>query len=232
MHMRKSPARIGERLFRIVKTIGDKIMENKKLSCIDCATCNCNNHKTMYPEFCLTEDLSEELLEEAMQLYNDKTNKLVTCASAEVESEGYLKKTRVEEVMMFAEKIGAKKLGIATCVGLIREARTLAKILRANGFEVHGVACKVGSVPKSEVGISEHSEQVGLYMCNPILQAKILNKEKTDLNLVVGLCVGHDSLFYKYSEALVTTVVTKDRVTGHNPAAVLYNAESYYKRLL
>ena len=68
-------------------------------------------------------------------------------------------------------------------------------------------------------------------MCNPILQAKILNEEKTELNLVVGLCVGHDSLFYKYSEALVTTVVTKDRVTGHNPAAVLYNAESYYKRL-
>ena len=68
-------------------------------------------------------------------------------------------------------------------------------------------------------------------MCNPILQAKLLNEAKTDLNLVVGLCVGHDSLFYKYSEALTTTVVTKDRVLGHNPAAALYTAESYYKRL-
>ena len=69
-------------------------------------------------------------------------------------------------------------------------------------------------------------------MCNPILQAKLLNEAKTDLNLVVGLCVGHDSLFYKYSEALTTTVVTKDRVLGHNPAAALYTAESYYKRLM
>lgn len=206
-------------------------MTDKRFSCIDCSTCNCNNHKSMYPDFCLTTDLDEELLAEAMELYKDETNNLITCASAEVESEGYLKKTRVEEIMEFARKIGAKKLGIATCVGLIRESRTLASILRANGFEVYGAACKVGSVPKSEVGIDEHSELVGKYMCNPILQAKILNREKTDLNLVVGLCVGHDSLFYKYSEALVTTVVTKDRVTGHNPVAVLYNAESYYKRL-
>ena len=68
-------------------------------------------------------------------------------------------------------------------------------------------------------------------MCNPILQAKMLNQAKTDLNVVVGLCVGHDSLFYKYSEAITTTMITKDRVLGHNPAAALYTAETYYKRL-
>jgi uncharacterized metal-binding protein len=206
-------------------------MNDKKLSCIDCGTCNCNNHKSMYPEFCLTTNIDEDVLAEAMELYKEDENLMVTRASAEVESEGYLKRTRVEEVMEFARKIGAKKLGIATCVGLIRESRALASILRNNGFEVYAAACKVGSVPKSEVGIDEKSELVGRYMCNPILQAKLLNEEGTDLNLVVGLCVGHDSLFYKYSDALVTTVVTKDRVTGHNPVAVLYNAESYYKRL-
>ena len=69
-------------------------------------------------------------------------------------------------------------------------------------------------------------------MCNPIHQAKRLNAEHTDLNIVMGLCVGHDSLFYKYSDALVTTLVTKDRVLGHNPVAALYTANSYYKRLL
>lgn len=69
-------------------------------------------------------------------------------------------------------------------------------------------------------------------MCNPIMQAKILNEQATDLNIVMGLCVGHDSLFYKYSEALTTTLVTKDRVLGHNPAAALYTAESYYSRLM
>ena len=50
--------------------------------------------------------------------------------------------------------------------------------------------------------------------------------------MVMGLCVGHDSLFYKYSDALVTTLVTKDRVLGHNPVAALYQANAYYKRLL
>ena len=68
-------------------------------------------------------------------------------------------------------------------------------------------------------------------MCNPVMQAKILNKEKTDMNIIMGLCVGHDSLFYKYSEALVTTLVAKDRVMGHNPVAALYTSESYYGKL-
>ena len=71
---------------------------------------------------------------------------------------------------------------------------------------------------------------VGAAMCNPILQARLLNEAHTDLNVVIGLCVGHDSLFYKYSEAYATTLVTKDRVTGNNPAAALYTAESYYKK--
>ena len=67
-------------------------------------------------------------------------------------------------------------------------------------------------------------------MCNPILQARLLNQAGTDLNVVIGLCVGHDSLFYRYSDAYVTTLVTKDRVTGNNPATALYTAESYYKK--
>lgn len=65
-------------------------------------------------------------------------------------------------------------------------------------------------------------------MCNPILQAELLNEAESELNVVVGLCVGHDSLFIKYSQAPVTTLVTKDRATGHNPAAALYNMNSYF----
>ena len=51
-----------------------------------------------------------------------------------------------------------------------------------------------------------------------------LNKEETDLNILVGLCVGHDSLFYKYSKAPVTTLVVKDRVP------VSYTHLDVYKR--
>ena len=47
----------------------------------------------------------------------------------------------------------------------------------------------------------------------------------------LGLCVGHDMLFNKHSKAPVTTLVVKDRVTGHNPVAVLYGQNFYYKRL-
>jgi len=72
----------------------------------------------------------------------------------------------------------------------------------------------------------------GPNICNPIMQAQILNRSETDFNIVMGLCVGHDSLFYKYAEALTTTTVVKDRVTGHNPVAPLYTCHSFYKKLI
>ena len=72
---------------------------------------------------------------------------------------------------------------------------------------------------------------VGKNACILFCRPSFLTPRKTDLNVVVGLCVGHDSLFYKYSDAIVTTAVTKDRVLGHNPAAALYTANSYYSKL-
>lgn len=43
---------------------------------------------------------------------------------------------------------------------------------------------------------------------------------------VVGLCVGHDSLFIKFSEAPVTVLIAKDRVLAHNPVGALYCARA------
>ena len=205
-------------------------MEKKMMSCIDCAVTNCNKMDKQYPDFCLTTHMDEEVLEDAMKCYEEDGNRCSMIAAAEVECDHYCQYTRIEEIMEYARKMGFKKLGIATCVGLIQESRKLASILRHNGFEVYGVGCKAGTQKKTYVGIPERCNAVGENMCNPILQAKILNKEKMDLNIVVGLCVGHDSLFYKYSDALVTTAVTKDRVTGHNPVAALYGADFYFKK--
>ncbi len=230
----------------------------KNNSCIDCAAGACDGKTGTYPEFCITcrmkvsPNLSEDpegnpvedsvsstdetlgqLREDALQSYlNDPEDRLIARASAAVEFEGYGVKTRVEEICDFADKIGARQLGIATCVGLLAEARIAAKIFRHHGFEVYGVACKAGAVPKTQIGLDPEFEKLGPHICNPILQAKILNEKKTDLNIVIGLCVGHDSLFYKYSNALCTTLITKDRVLGHNPAAALYQTGSYYSRLL
>jgi len=144
-------------------------------------------------------------------------------------------KPRVQEVCEFAHKMGYTKLGVAFCVGLFREARAASDIFKAQGFTVASVMCKCGSVPKETIGVADEEKvMIGTYesMCNPIVQATVLNEVKTDFNVLVGLCVGHDSLFFKYSEAYTTVLIAKDRVLGHNPAAALYTTRSYYARLL
>ncbi len=142
--------------------------------------------------------------------------------------------TRVEDTVALAKLMGWKKIGLGTCIGLLDESSRLADILRAQGFEPLSVCCKAGSHDKKELQIGEeHKVRPGTFepACNPIAQARLLNEAKTDMNIIVGLCVGHDMLFSKHSGAPVTTLVAKDRVTGHNPAAVLYGQNFYYKRL-
>lgn len=206
-------------------------MSDIKRSCIDCGTTNCNLQDSVYPDFCLTTGIDEKVLTRAMAAYENPENRKMSQVSASVEHDGYMQWTRVEELMVFSERMGYKKLGIATCVGLIRESRTLAQILRNHGFEVYGVACKCGVQKKASVGCDPSCDELGPNMCNPVLQAELLNEEGTDFNVTMGLCVGHDSLFYKHSKAPVTTLVAKDRVLAHNPCAALYQADAYYKRL-
>ena len=185
------------------------------------------------PLNCPCRDL--EKVEDIKKFYLEKENMMLAHESALVEAEGYCQQTRVEEIITFAKKCGYKKLGVAFCVGLAKEAKVFASILRHHGFEVESVICKSGSIPKNFIGIS-NEEQVRpcTYepMCNPIGQAKFLSAAKTDLNILLGLCVGHDSLFIKHSDAPVTVFAVKDRVLGHNPLAAIYLAEGYYKKKL
>lgn len=208
-------------------------MTEEKHSCADCSVIRCNGkEKGPYPPFCLTESLPEEFVEKALARYDEDDNRRMMQVAAEVECDGYLHWPRLEETIEFARRMDYKRIGIATCVGLIQETRTLAKVLRSHGFEVFGVACKVGSIPKLDLGIAERCTEIGTRSCNPILQAEVLNHEKTELNIIVGLCVGHDALFNKHSQAPVTTLVAKDRVTGHNPVGVLYTIDSNFSYLL
>jgi len=204
-------------------------------TCSECGLLSCYRREKDFPPFCLTESSDPDELGKVLELYKgDREDARVSRAAAEVEGTYYGKLTRVEEIIAFANRIGAKRIGIATCIGLIEETRVFVKVLEAHGLESYAVLCKVGSVDKTEVGIPEELKILkGSHesLCNPILQARILNAQKTDLNVIVGLCVGHDSLFTKHSDALVTTLITKDRVLAHNPAAALYTAGFYYKRL-
>lgn len=199
------------------------------LSCADCAVVNCIFEEGEFPDFCLTKSLDAEVLDSAMKEYENPEIKRAAIAAAEVETENYCKMTRLEETIEFARKLGAKKIGIATCAGLISETRIVASIFRRKGFEVTGIACKCGTQKKTDIGVPEFCNATGANMCNPVLQAKYLNSVHTDLNILVGLCVGHDSLFYRYSDALVTTLVSKDRVLAHNTVGAIYQADKYYK---
>lgn len=142
--------------------------------------------------------------------------------------------TRVEDTMALARMMGWKKIGIATCIGMLEETRQLDAIFRAQGFESYSICCKSGSIDKLDVGVAEEDKVRPNSFepaCNPLAQAKILGEHGTDMNIIVGLCVGHDMLFAKYSDAPVTTLVAKDRATGHNPVAALYGQSFYFKRI-
>jgi len=210
--------------------------EESEVSCSDCGFLNCYRQEKRFPDFCPGESIGTEEIERLTAIYcDDKDDSRIAKAAAEVEGLYYGKLTRVEEVLAFAKRIGAHKIGLATCVGLIEETRVFSRILKKNGFEPYSALCKIGSVDKCEIGIDEELKirpESFEGMCNPLLQARTLDEWGSDLNVVIGLCVGHDALFSKHSKALVTTLIVKDRVLAHNPAAALYTTTSYYKRLM
>ena len=165
-----------------------------KYTCAYCQKHSCHkNEMEKAPQNCPTKNEKKEL-EEISKVYNDKENYNIAKASAEVVMDNYGTKPRVKEIIDFCNKMKYKKIGLAFCVGLSKEASIFAQILRKHGFEVESIICKVGNVNRKNIGIND----CDVPMCNPIAQAEFLNKEKTEFNIVLGLCVGHDTLFFKY----------------------------------
>ncbi|MHB0878648.1 MAG: DUF1847 domain-containing protein, partial [Anaerolineae bacterium] len=201
--------------------------------CSKCGVFACGKGETeRVPANCPTALSS---LVDTREAFADPEIRRIAVAAAGTESRGYLRWTRVEETMEFARALGATRIGLAFCVGLKNEGRVFSQILEANGFEVVSAACKTGAIPKEEVGIPDELKirpgQLEV-ACNPIGQALLLNAAETQLNVVMGLCVGHDSLFIKFSNALVTVLVAKDRVLANNPVGALNCAQGYYHHAL
>jgi len=155
-------------------------------------------------------------------LYDDgQTARLHRGASA-IEARHYCKETRLAEVILFAEGIGFRKVGLAFCIGLARDAGVIEEIL-SRRFDVVSVCCKVGGIAKGTFGLEQvNSQKQKEAMCNPAGQAQVLNDAGTELNILCGLCVGHDAVFSMASEAPVTTLIVKDRVLAHNPIGAVY----------
>jgi uncharacterized metal-binding protein len=154
--------------------------------------------------------------------YEDEyIGKLFRAASA-IEARHYCKEHRLNEIILFAKELGVKRVGLAFCTGLIAEAETVAEILSQH-FDVVSICCKNCGIAKKEFGLEQiHPEEDVEVMCNPIGQAEMLNEAGTELNIICGLCVGHDAIFAMTSKAPVTTYIAKDRVLGHNTAASIY----------
>lgn len=212
------------------------MVKNRTISCARCGVLACKQEPgtQTHPSFCPAVG-HEAVLDEVSAAYRaDSELRRLAGEAARVEAAGYCRDTRVEEVMAYARRLGSSHLGIACCVGTLLEAHLAQTIFAANGFQVTCVACKVGSIPKEAIGLEDDEKiRPGQFeaLCNPLGQAALLAEAGTQLNVVIGLCVGHDSLFFRHSVAPVTVLVAKDRVTGHNPAAALYTSGSYYRRL-
>lgn len=149
--------------------------------------------------------------QDCLALYDEQDRQLMKLASA-AKARGI---DRVEEIVRFAETAGWKRIGIAHCVAVAKEATLLEQRL-GQAFEVTRVDCKVCRIPAEALVPGDRGTS-----CNPVGQAVLLAEKDTQLNIAMGLCLGHDLLFSKYSKAPATTLVVKDRVHRHNPIAAL-----------
>ncbi len=225
-------------------------MSEKELKPPKCSECQiekkiCSDENGTGPAFCPTIRMSDVIEHSCLEYGNPGIAEFAKNASIQ-EAECYVNrgafnsaaryavKPRIQETIEFSHKMGYKKLGIAFCMGLRKEAKIVTDILKFQGFEIVSVVCKVGRTPKEFIGLNEDEKiNPGSFesMCSPIAQAGVLNAARTDFNILMGLCIGHDSLFMRYSEALCTVLVVKDRVTGHNPLAAILQHQAYYQKL-
>jgi uncharacterized metal-binding protein len=156
------------------------------------------------------------------QLYQDSDIAELHRAASAIEARYYGKEARLGEVVLLAKELGYKRIGLAFCIGLSEEAKVIDEILSKH-FEVVSVCCKVCGIDKKDFDLLQISSGNQEVMCNPAGQAKLLNDAESQLNIICGLCVGHDAIFTKVSKAPVTTLIAKDRVLAHNPAGAIYS---------
>lgn len=162
------------------------------------------------------------LRDEVLKKYQAPRVLEITRTAAMLEGRHYMKLTRLEELIRFAEEMRYGHLGVAFCIGFSEEARILNDILKKR-FKVSAVCCKACGIEKENLGLDKIVPERAEAMCNPAAQAMLLNRAGTQLNVILGLCIGHDIIFTEESEAPVTTLVVKDRVLAHNPVGVLYS---------
>ena len=194
--------------------------KKKTLSCI-CSKQGCwRGSDAGIPEYCQANNYINEL-ETATNEYNKPEALALYKAASIVGQHNNGMTPRIEEALLLAKELKLKRIGFAACSAMEWEMGYLKKLFTREGFQVFTASCQIGRVNAESRGIPEVKDCVRS-TCNPIAQAEILNSDDTQLNFILGLCMGHDILFTLYSKAPVSTLIVKDRVTGNNPAAALY----------
>ncbi len=185
--------------------------------------CNgCETGECYQGQGCSKNNDFSEIDFQSRAIFDEPGVKRILEASAEIEARHYMQWNRLEELIGFCKQMEYKNVGIAMCVGLAREAKILVKVLSKH-FKVYSICCKNSGISKDDYGMPHINQDRYEATCNPVGQALALNQNQTDINIILGLCIGHDMLFTKYSDAPVTTFAVKDRVLAHNPLATLYS---------
>ena len=201
----------------------------KTIMCNVCTKIECRqDYPGGIPSYCAANRF-HEILERTKTEYSALGTIDIYKAAARVVNKGVLNWPRIQEAIEFAKELKLERIGFASCIALSRELRLVTQLFSGAGFHVVATACQIGRIPPEARGVTDLESQRGA-MCNPIAQAEILNSEHTQLNFAMGLCMGHDILVNRFSEAPVSTLIVKDRITGHNPSAVLYSY--HYRRFL
>ncbi|MBK7710898.1 MAG: DUF1847 domain-containing protein [Bacteroidales bacterium] len=151
-------------------------------------------------------------------LYNDTDKQILKQAEDSLDP----KLDRVDEIIRYAKEAEINKIGIANCTTFNKEANQLEVTLSDAGFQVEKVHCKYGRVPFNDLipgytGIS----------CNPAGQAQYLEDKGTELNIMMGLCLGHDMIFNARSKAPVTPLLVKDRKLKHNTLRLFKDSDTF-----
>ena len=185
------------------------------MNCIKCTTKSCRTTEPCQAQKFDAEDL-------ILTYHLPENMKIVQAAAKLVDNGRAGTLSRLQEMIEFSKSMNFKRIGIAYCFGMEKEAALVTIIFRESGFKTYPVSCTTGGLKQSEINPASIIEKVS---CNPLAQAEQLNAESVDFTITVGLCLGHDILFSKHIKSYSTTLIVKDRVHNHHPEAALSMAK-------
>ena len=181
---------------------------------MDCT--HCNEHQCRSFGDCSARRFDRN---EALEAYGTEDVAQVVSAAAHLVDHGRAGTlNRLQEIAEYSLDRDLQHIGLAYCWGMEKDASLIASYLRTRGLRVSAVSCTTGGLAQDQVNPESEIHKVS---CNPIGQSSQLNEEKVQLVVAVGLCLGHDMLLQKQSQAPVTTLVVKDRTSNHAPLTAI-----------